>query len=111
MTLPAKLLARPESEIQRAILDYLATVPGWFGWRQNTGAVSTGKRFVRFAPKGCADIVGCHKGRFVAIEVKRPGRLLTADQVAFSMSVGWADGVYIRAEHVEDVRRGLEGIS
>ena len=50
--------ARKESEIVRAILAYLKTVPGVVAWRNNVGAVSTGRRFVRFGFPGMSDIIG-----------------------------------------------------
>lgn len=108
MSIPAKLLARSEAEIQRAILDYLATVSGCVAWRANTGAVSTGERFVRFGPKGQADIIGCYRGRFLACEVKQAGKRPTAEQVAFLAAINQAGGITCVATSVEDVRRALE---
>ena len=56
------LRPRKESEILRAILDYLAVCPGVVAFRANVGAVQAeyrGKRrFVRFGVKGMPDVIG-----------------------------------------------------
>lgn len=120
-----------EREIQRAILDYLALVPGVSAWRNNTGAMfgeHKGKRWaVRFGAPGISDILGwrtvkdfthqgcCHKtdaalprvAHFLAIEVKRPGTYPTPAQAAFLETVKAAGGIAIVARSVEDVRRAL----
>lgn len=122
---------RKESEIQRAILDYLKTVPGVVAWRSNTGAFSgehKGKRrFVRFGIKGMADILGWQLWpqvitdcahplassfsptipRVMAIEVKRPGGHLTLAQTDFLALVKRAGGLAIVAASVDEVRQAL----
>jgi hypothetical protein len=45
-----------ESEIQKAILQYLAA-RRILAWRMNTGAVKTETRFFRFGSPGMADIL------------------------------------------------------
>ena len=55
-------LPRKESEILRAILDYLKVCPGVTAWKQNVGAMfgeHKGKRWaVRFGFPGMSDIAG-----------------------------------------------------
>ena len=116
--------ARPEKEIQRAILDYLALVPGVVVWRNNVGAMfgqHKGKRWaVRFGAPGLSDIIGwrsevlgdkSHQWRsrpvFLAIEVKRPGGKLSKEQAAFLNRVMQAGGIAFVAESVDDVSRAL----
>lgn len=45
-------------------------------WRQNTGGMKVGKRFITFGLPGQADIAGVMKpiGQWVALEAKRPGK-------------------------------------
>lgn len=82
----AKPFRATEGQIQKAIIGYLGyeTSLAWFA-RINTGAVKfDNNRFVKFAFKGCADIVGqTKKGQFLAIEVKREGEIPTEAQDAF----------------------------
>lgn len=128
---------RRESEIQRAILTYLRTVPGVVAWRQNVGTASGEHKarrwFVRYGFPGLSDILGwvdfcrfpgpergqaraisCagkgmyHVPRFLAIEVKRPGGEPTAQQATFLACVREAGGLAFVATSVEDVVRELE---
>ena len=73
-----------EQALVRAAVEYLL-IRGIPCWRQNTGAVKSGNRFVRFGFRGVSDILGClpPAGRFLAVECKMPGRKATDDQLAF----------------------------
>src|SRR5262245_28720745 len=105
--LPPSLLKRSETAIQREVLRYLATV-GIVAWRNNTGAVKEGDRFVRFGLRGAADIIGWMPGgRFIAIECKRPGEKPTAIQSAFLKRLHDDGGIAFVATSVEDVSREL----
>jgi hypothetical protein len=125
--------ARRETEIMRAILDYLAICPGVVAYRQNVGVVSTehkGKRhFVRYGFPGMSDIGGwvdncrypakgygvieCsgagmyHVPRQLAIEVKRPGEKPSALQATYLDLVNKAGGLGFVATCVDDVIRAL----
>jgi hypothetical protein len=58
--------------------------------------------------KGVSDLIGCHQGRMVAIEVKKPGGKASGDQLAFLDNVGKAGGIGFVASSVEDVIKGLD---
>jgi len=116
--IPSDVMIR-ESEIQKAVCEYL-TLRGIFHWRANTGgakyAGKSGKEYhVRFGFPGVADIIGIHedrkgyRGRFLAIECKRPKGKLTLDQQAFRDAVKANGGLWILAHSVADVQRALEG--
>jgi len=66
-----------EIYLQRAIVEAL-NYSGCLVWRMNAGTVFVGnpKRMIKVGPAGLSDIIGIHKktGRFVAIEVKNPGK-------------------------------------
>lgn len=108
---------RPERDIQRACLDYLA-MKHILCWRANTGAFrGTYKghdRFVRFGVKGQPDIfaVLAPHGRLVGIEVKRPGGTLSPHQAAFLDALARAGGIGLcvssAAELEEKLQRYLE---
>lgn len=102
-----------EKDIQKSILDYLELrhVPHW---RANTGAAwlpgRGGKpQLVRFGFRGVSDILGIlpPSGRWLAIEVKRPGKEPTADQKWFLTMIRDNGGLVIVAHSVEDVIRGF----
>ena len=110
-------VSRPEREIQRAILDYLAA-QHILAWRANTGAFrgtyKGQERFVRFGLKGQPDIFAVLPpfGRLVAIEVKRPGGKLSVHQAAFLDAIARQGGIGLcvssPAELDEKLQRYLE---
>lgn len=96
-----------ESEIQRTILQYLE-IRGIFHWRNNTGALKSDTRFVRFGHKGSSDIVGVLPGgRALFIEVKRRTGRLTEAQKEFIARAHMAGALAFEARSVEEVDRRL----
>ncbi len=92
-----------EISIQRAILDYLS-LRKIFHIRINSGAFKTERGgFYRMAVKGCADILICSKGRFIAAEVKRPGGRLSEAQIAFKEELEAASGVYLVVTSLDEM--------
>jgi hypothetical protein len=87
-----------ERDITKQIRDLLNAL-GIFHWKVWQGALSK---------HGVADIIGCYKGRFFAIEVKRPGRHPTDAQQLFLKRVTEAGGLGILAYSVESVIIALD---
>ena len=56
---------------------------------------------------GLPDIVCCWRGRFIAVEVKRPGGKLRKLQKVTLQKIEKCGGIAIRAESVDDVRKVL----
>lgn len=123
------MLQATEKEIQESILEWL-TLKRIFCFRQNTGALGvedsrrkSGKRVVRFATPGCADIIGLMEarrvkgfdgaikyedhGRFLAIEVKSARGKQSLAQHSFQQAVERSGGLYILARSLDDVIRAL----
>lgn len=59
-------------------------------------------------PKGVSDIIGIYKGRFLAIEVKKPGAKPTNHQWNFLKAVHENGGIALVARSVEDVAEILK---
>ena len=78
----ARAKAQTETQIVRAILDYLAA-NRVLAWRVNTGAArNPAGRLVRFGIPGMPDIAGVLPGgRACFFEVKRVGRIPTHTQM------------------------------
>lgn len=80
----------PESEVLRAVLDYLI-LRGAYSWRNNTGSVVAehkGKRrFVRFSEPGAADVFCIYCGRFLAFECKTETGTLSEQQHAWRETI------------------------
>lgn len=83
---------------------------GAYVWRNNTGGMydATG-RFVRYGLcVGSSDLIGLlPDGRFLAIEVKMPGKNPTKDQQKFMQWVCDKQGVAFVARNIEDVQKNL----
>lgn len=101
--------APKESEIQKACFQYLAVVRRWHVWRNNTGAVPVGQRFVRFGQIGSSDLLAVipPTGRLLACEVKRPGCKATEVQASWLASVRGAGALAIIVTGIDDLRRQL----
>ena len=98
-----------ESAVLSAVLQVLGKHPKVGGfWRQNTGAHEVDGRRIRYGIPGCPDVIGWLKdGRFMAIEVKRPGGELTPAQAAF-LAKAANDGCFtLVARSVDDVMAAL----
>jgi hypothetical protein len=99
-----------ESQIQRSILDFLRW-HGIFCFRVNQQGVPLHDGTGRYRPgptKGVSDILAIYKGRFIAIEVKRPGQKPTPQQEAFLEAVNEAGGLAFVATSIEDVEHELK---
>jgi hypothetical protein len=95
-----------EQEIQKSIIDYLRIKQYVVFKHHSTGSTIRQGKPVYFAhgEKGVADIIACSpKGSFVAIEVKRPGKKPTPEQVEFLKRVNAYNGIGILAQSLNDV--------
>jgi len=116
-----------EAPVLRAVLDFLAMLPGVVSFRQNTGALPVGKRFVRFGVKGMPDVLGSvpwcyslsvpafrcpskhgfHGSRAMALEIKRPGGERSPAQLAMAATLEAAGWLYACVESLEQVQEAL----
>lgn len=106
--------AQTETQIVRAILDYLRVRGCWAERRNSRVLMLPGKggrpRPVRFGVKGGSDIIAVSPhGRFIAIEVKRPGESLTTHQAAYLFEIRRHGGIGLMATSAQDVAVALEG--
>lgn len=104
-----------EREIQSLILQWLNLQYGCKAWRSNTGAVvreyKGKKRFTRFGQAGMPDIIGIYRGRFLAIEVKRPGNKATMEQQMFLDGISRMGGLAFVAFSLDDCQRELSAFA
>lgn len=110
--------ARPviaERDVQASVLAFLRKHPR-VAWAQrfNSGVTKISnadgtERFIRFAFKGCSDILGMLRGgRFLAVECKRAGERPTDEQRAFIDAVNGGGGLAFVACSIDDVARALQ---
>lgn len=81
-------------------------------WRNNTGALKDHKgRLVHFGLcSGSSDLIGIYKGRFLAIEVKRPGKTPTDAQDHFIEFVNNAGGIAFWVDDPKQIKNKLDSI-
>lgn len=101
---------RPEAAALLEVLKVLRNHPA-VAWceRQNSGAIKSGDRFIRFGWRGCSDVLGQLKdGRFLACEVKAKAGRLRPEQAGFLERVRLFGGVGIVARNAADVLAALK---
>jgi len=105
-----KSLLPKEKEIENSILHYLR-IRNIFAWKNETIGIFSKergtfmKKHSKFHMTGQSDILGVFMGRFLAIEVKRPGNKPTPNQVEFISNVNKHGGIAFVATSVEDVEK------
>jgi len=110
----ARAKARSETEIVKAILEYLRARGLWAERRNSRVLMLPGKggrlRPVRFGGvKGASDIIAIGlQGRFMAIEVKRPGGKATVEQDMYLREIRRHGGLAFVATGWQDVAVALE---
>ena len=98
-----------ESQIQKAILDWLRW-QGVFCWKvNNAGIKKPNGGYIPTGKKGVSDIIGVLKGGiFLAIEVKRPGCYPSEFQKDFIKGIQESGGIAFVAHSVFDVELSLK---
>ena len=84
-----------EQDIQTSIMNYISSIGGLPLKFNNIGI---------YAKAGVSDILACIRGRFVAIEVKKPGNKPSALQVNFINAINSIGGLAFWADSLEDVK-------
>ena len=83
-----------------------------YHWRNNTGALKIGRRFIRFGFPGSSDILGIlPDGRFLAIECKREkGGRLSEAQKDFISRINSNGGVAMCVHSLEELQENMRKI-
>lgn len=89
-----------EATIVKNICNYLKKLDKCFFWKEHGGMYGT---------TGLPDIIICYKGKFLALEVKRPGGKLTKLQEKTIKDIKAAGGKAYIVTSVEEVREIMEG--
>lgn len=88
-----------EQDIQTSIMQYISSIGGLPVKFNNIGI---------YAKAGVSDILACVNGRFVAIEVKRPGEKPTGLQKQFIDAINLIGGLAFWTDNLQDVKDKLE---
>lgn len=97
-----------ETDIQKAICDYLAYRKHLF-WRNNNTPVYDAARqrfraMPKYTMKGLPDIIVIKDGFFIGLEVKQPKGRQSPDQKEFQRLCKEAGGEYHLVKSIDDVR-------
>ena len=108
-------MGKEENTVQKSALEYGEVEPSCTWFRNNTGALRVGRRFVKFGLcKGSSDIIGYTSVKitpamvgknvavFTAIEIKKPGeKKATVEQEDFVLNVREAGGIGFVADTLD----------
>ena len=96
-----------ETQIQAQILEHWCPVVA----RINAGMAQRRGHWIHLTPEGWSDIIGITRdGRFLAVEVKKPGKTRTPEQIEFQEKIVRAGGVAIVAESLVEVAEKMRRI-
>ena len=103
-----------ESSILQACLVYLSYKPEVYWIRNNSGAAQTIRHgrpggYIQFGKKGSPDIVICHNGQYIGLEVKSPTGHQSGDQKQAEADIRKAGGLYYIIRSVDELQRIIEG--
>lgn len=90
---------KEEQKVQDSIMKYIKSIGG-LPIKQNQIGI--------YGQAGVPDIIVCIKGRFVAIEVKKPGEKPKPHQVAFIEAINKKGGVAFYSDNLDKVKEVLE---
>ena len=100
-----------ERDIQKAILDFL-TLKGIFHYKQNTvGIKKPNGNYIPSPSVGAPDIVAVIGGKYIGIEVKRPGGKMSEHQKGFRVALEKAGGVYWCVDSLRAAVEKVEGFT
>ena len=88
-----------EQNVQTSIMNYIKSIGG-LPIKQNQIGI--------YGQAGVPDIIACIKGRFVAIEVKKPGQKPKPIQVAFLEAINKKGGLAFWSDNLEKVEEELK---
>lgn len=90
-----------EKEIVDSIKGYLQKIENLFFWKEHGG---------QFGTAGIPDLIVCYKGKFIGLEVKRPGGKPTLLQRITLKRIEKAKGIAKVVTSVEDVKSIIENL-
>lgn len=87
-----------ERDIVKRIKEYLNGLDETFVWKNHGG---------QYSAAGIPDVIGSYRGRFIGVEVKRPGKKATKLQQVVIDKIKETGGISFVATSVNDVKEVL----
>ena len=101
-------MSQPEAVIQRVLLARMNALPGVHLDRINVTVARTPGRFIRSAPDGFPDAIGCARGRALAVEFKSSTGVQSPSQRSWQARWEAAGGLYILARDIDQALSELQ---
>jgi len=87
----------------------MADVPDLILFRNNTGVADFGAAKVAYGlGRGSPDLVGCYRGRWFCLEVKRPGEKAQPHQIAWANRLALYGGFCTTVTSVEEAKMAFK---
>jgi len=95
-------MSSPANDLTNQVINHIY-LAGGFSYRSSSVGVFDTKRmhFRAAAKKGVADVIGCFKGRFIAVEIKIGTDRLSDEQEGFMRNIEHVGGKAIVAKDLE----------
>lgn len=90
-----------EKDTVKSIVKYLKTLPQTFVWKEHGGMYGTA---------GIPDVICCHKGRFIAFEVKTETGKATLLQEITLRKITEAGGTAVLVRSLDEVKTVMEDL-
>ncbi len=99
-----------ESQLVASILEMLACQPSrdLIAWRNNSGMMKRGSRYIRFGAVGSPDIICIVRGRFLGIECKTDDGKQDEKQESWQRACERAGGMYVVCRSVQEAVAALQ---
>ena len=97
-----------EAHVQRQALEYLR-LRGIPATRHHAGRVRVGRSVLNLGEPGWPDIVACWRGRFLGVEVKRPGEQPGPEQQRVHAELAAAGAIILIVHSMELALKALRG--
>lgn len=100
------------NELTQQILNYLF-LHGVYAWRANSTGIfdAASGKWRASAKKGVSDILGCYRGKFIAIEIKTGKDKLRPEQIGFLKSIDDHGGVAMVVKEFNEFKDIWESLS
>ncbi len=88
-----------EKDVQSTVIQWLNTLPGCRAWRQNSGSMvieateTSKRRMIRVGERGLPDVTGIAHGWRFDIEIKKPGKTPSDEQIAWIFMIRNLGGI------------------
>jgi hypothetical protein len=108
------VVEQTENDVEKDIIEFLDKLPRCKATKTSTTGRKKGKTWIKAQKserKGKADLTVCYQGKYIEIEVKKPGGVQSDDQKKQEQETIAAGGVYWLVDNLGDVIKSIRGFN